>query len=248
MTRHGTKNRIFYMHSAHKGVGVSRFAQFAQWQEDNGRQVSPLAVDVFSSHSEQDSSRRLIAELMSFHPETNWLLQAHFDRGLPAAAPSEESDCILILAGAEPFSSAMLAGFRAYAESGGALVAVNAGMQTSPEWRNFAKEILGAELEIAAAVEKTSPRIAAGRHFHPVLRNVSAWDVKSACFPKLDSQAIVFLEGTDGQERHPLAWGLDNGKKRIFSTTLGTPEDFFQPSFFRLVWNALSWTMGMPSD
>ena len=46
-------------------------------------------------------------------------------------------------------------------------------------------------------------------------------------------------------EKHPLAWGLDRGGDRIFSTTLGTPQDFTQQSFFRLIWNAMFWTMGM---
>jgi hypothetical protein len=244
MTRLGTKNRIYYMHSAHRRVGVSRFAQ---WRESE-RRVSSLTVDVFSTSSVRDSTCRLISQLMSLDPEANWLLEAHFDRGLPIDSPAEKSDCMLIFAGKEPFSAAMLDRFRSHAEGGGALVALNAGEQTSHEWREFAREILGADMEIATSVEKSALQIAAGRHFHPVLQNVSAWEVNDIVYPKLASQALVFLEGTGSQEKRPLAWGLDNGTKRIFSTTLGMPEDFIQRSFFRLIWNALFWTMERPSD
>jgi hypothetical protein len=245
MTRLGTKNRILYMHSAHQRVGVSRFAQ---WRESE-RRISPLTVDVFSTSSERDSTRQLIARLRSFDPEVNWLLQAHFDRGLPNDNPAEKSDCMLIFVGNEPFSAAMLDRFRSHAEGGGgALVALNAGEQTSHDWREFASEILGADLDIATSVGKSALRIAAGQHFHPVLQNVSAWEVNNVLSPKLASQALVFLEGIGSQIKCPLAWGLDNGKKRIFSTTLGMPEDLIQRSFFRLIWNALFWTLQTPSD
>jgi hypothetical protein len=242
MKRFGTKDRILYMHSAHPSVGVSRFAQFAESESVR----STLAVDVFSPCGDRASMHRLIARLLAFDPDANWLLQSHVDR---AEMPSTgECDCLVILAGEEPFSPAFLDGFRAHAEKGGAMVALRIGAGVSFAWKEFSKEILGADLQLAASAAKTTPQIAAGRYFHPVLHDVSSWVARDAVFPVLDSRAAVFMEASDGMQKHPLAWGFDNGRQRIFSTALGSPTDFSEASFHRLIWNAVSWTMEKRAD
>jgi hypothetical protein len=122
------------------------------------------------------------------------------------------------------------------------------GAGVSYAWKEFSKEILGADLQHAASAAKTTPQIAVGRHFHPVLHDVSSWVARDTVFPTLDSRADVFLETSDGLQKHPLAWGFDNGRQRIFSTALGSPTDFSEASFHRLIWNAVSWTMEKRSD
>ena len=231
------------MHAAHQGVGVSRIAHS---QSPERRPIAPLVIDVFSKSAEQGLSRRLIERMISFYPDANWLLQTHLDCRPHEIHPLDESDCVVILGGRESFSPALPAQFERYSQRGGALVALHAGGQTSPEWKAFACKTLGARLEDATpASEKSSLRIAAGRHYHPVVQKVSAWEGDNNRTAVLDSRAELFLEGIRGAEKQPLAWGVDAGWARTFCTLLGTPQDFQQQSFFRLIWNALHWTMGM---
>ena len=44
----------------------------------------------------------------------------------------------------------------------------------------------------------------------------------------------------------PVAWINTNGTRRAFYTSLGSPEDFEQPAFRRLLLNAVLWSVGQP--
>ncbi len=231
------------MHAAHQGVGVSRIApsQPPEW-----RAISPFAIDVFVKPGERILARRLIEWLISFDPQANWLLQSHLDSRPREILSLEECDCAVIVGGTEPFSPALLAQFERHSRRGGGLVAIHAGGPPSPEWQAFACGTLGVCFADAAqTTEKMSMRIAAGRNYHPVVQNVAAWEIDSGCSAVLDSRAEIFLEGIRGADKQPLAWGLDAGGGRVFCTRLGAPQDFRWQSFFRLISNALSWTLGL---
>jgi hypothetical protein len=246
MARFVAKDRKLIMHAAHQGVGVSRIAPSPPPER---RLIAPLAIEVFAKPAEQALARRLIERMISFYPAANWLLQTHLDGRSPEIYSLDESDCVVILGGTEPFSPALLTQFERYSQRGGALVALHAGGQTSPEWKAFARDRLGVRFADATpASEKLSMRIAAGWHYHPVVQNVAAWRIDAACAAVLDSQAELFLEGIRGAENQPLAWGVDAGASRAFCTLLGTPLDFQQQSFFLLIWNALFWTLRMTNS
>jgi hypothetical protein len=245
MARFGAKDRILRIHAAHPQVGVSRFAEYDRFEPTA---FAPIQVDIVATSADKHIANNLIARLLSFNSdyfEPSWSLQTHIDRGPRNDVPLDESDCILILGGSEPFSPTFLAKFENHARRGGAIVAVNVGGPNSPEWREFARKTLAVELENATpAPESMILRIADGRYFHPLVHEVSAWEVESLRGVMLDSQAKPYLEGICGTERQPLAWGVDTGRNRNFATLLGTPSDFQQRSFYRLIWNALQWTLG----
>ena len=48
----------------------------------------------------------------------------------------------------------------------------------------------------------------------------------------------------DGQsETEPVAWTNTRERRRVFYTSLGSPDDFAEPSFRRLLLNGILWSM-----
>jgi type 1 glutamine amidotransferase len=51
----------------------------------------------------------------------------------------------------------------------------------------------------------------------------------------------------EGQlEKHPVAWVNTSQNRRVFYTSLGSPEDFANPAFRRLFLNGILWTLDQP--
>jgi hypothetical protein len=227
------------MHAAHPFVGVSRIAS-SEWNPCSS--IPTFSIEIFSQTAERDLARRLIEGIMSFDPRRDW----HF-RTIAEGCRNEcdvfaAADCAIVLCGSEPFSPASIARFEEHVRSGGATIVLNAGAQRSPEWKTFACETLGSCWEDDSfTTEKRNFRIASGRHFHPIVQDVFAWEIE--CLPAtiLDLHAEVLLEGVFGKKRQPLAWLPNLPKSNIFCTLLGSRQDFRQPSFLRLMRNALHW-------
>ena len=62
-------------------------------------------------------------------------------------------------------------------------------------------------------------------------------------------RCVALLEGwlEDKPEIvEPIAWVNTNGNRRAFYTSLGSPEDFKDPAFRRLLLNAVLWAVGQP--
>ncbi|MBL8239688.1 MAG: ThuA domain-containing protein [Bryobacterales bacterium] len=63
------------------------------------------------------------------------------------------------------------------------------------------------------------------------------------CIPLLTGHAINPQNGRDDGPQ-PLAWVKQEGKRRVFFTTAGHPEDFRNPDFRRLALNGILWALG----
>ncbi len=59
--------------------------------------------------------------------------------------------------------------------------------------------------------------------------------------PMVASDVTVLLRGSIPKESEPVAWTREKDGRRVFYTSLGTPDDFQDPNFVRLVVNGLSW-------
>ena len=57
----------------------------------------------------------------------------------------------------------------------------------------------------------------------------------------------VLMMGTAPEGTDPVAWVRESRGGRVFYTSLGTPGDFENASFVRLLTNALFWAAG-PND
>jgi type 1 glutamine amidotransferase len=124
-------------------------------------------------------------------------------------------------------------------------------------WRGFDKEILGVEYQNHyGGGSDTLVRQITGVPRHPILNNVQPeFRSKSSLYRgrKPASTVTPLFNGhtEDGKsEVEPVAWINTREKQRVFYTSLGGPDDFADPSFRRLLFNGILWTLGdfIPPD
>lgn len=114
------------------------------------------------------------------------------------------------------------------------------------------------------AANSTDVTIIAGRAGHPILRGVENFHARSWLYHTLPlhENAVPLLMGraVEGAEPggdhfgdpHPVAWTHTyegaSGTSRVFFTTLGHPEDFFEESMRKLAVNGLFWALGLEEE
>lgn len=127
-------------------------------------------------------------------------------------------------------------------------------------WNNFGAEVLGAPwIKHYGHSSSTDVFVKPGVETHPILKGVPAqFHVRSWLYHVLPdyppASAEVLLLGKSvgpgsGEEAerpiNPVAWTYQHvGGGRVFTTTMGHPEDFDQPGFRQLVFNGIHWALG----
>ncbi|HTL18726.1 MAG TPA: PVC-type heme-binding CxxCH protein, partial [Patescibacteria group bacterium] len=123
-------------------------------------------------------------------------------------------------------------------------------------WRTFDRDVLGCSYQdhynntgpnAAMTVVQAIPDVP-----HPVLTGIptNAFRITSHLYKSRELAATVtalmtgHLEGRT--ESEPVAWVNTDGDRRVFYTSLGSPDDFKQPFFRRLLRNAVLWALGRP--
>lgn len=159
-------------------------------------------------------------------------------------------DLLVLTGGGTTLSSADLEPLRNYFDRGGPLVALGASSRTFASWRSFDCDVLGARFVDSAG---TPDGISIQRRGEsPLLSGVelpfaSAGPIDR--FRDLDPACELLLAARDAAgEDLPVAWTRTAGGRRVFFTSLGRPRDFENPSFRRLLLNALEWAMGPEPD
>ncbi|MCC6425742.1 MAG: ThuA domain-containing protein [Phycisphaerales bacterium] len=125
-------------------------------------------------------------------------------------------------------------------------------------WNNMGRDVLGAPwIRHFGHDSTTDVSIAPGAESSPLLAGVEpAFHVRSwlydleGRFPPPGSTILLVGQSCDGAGKRvadrppsPIAWTrLNEWGGRVFTTTLGHPEDFANPSVQRLLLNALEWT------
>lgn len=131
------------------------------------------------------------------------------------------------------------------------------------EWNGFGERVLGAPwIRHYGHESSTDVAIDPARKDHPILRGVpDAFHARSWLyhirpdFPPAD--ATVLLHGMSvgpgdvpevQRERNPVAWTYTHpGGGRVFTTTLGHPEDFELDAVRRLAINGIHWALDLPA-
>ena len=90
---------------------------------------------------------------------------------------------------------------------------------------------------------RTAIATAAAARRHPMLRGVEPFVSGSGLpdHPCIPDDAHCLLLGQRGERSQPVAWAGQHHGRRLFHTSLGRAADFRQPSFCRLLTNALAW-------
>jgi putative heme-binding domain-containing protein len=116
------------------------------------------------------------------------------------------------------------------------------------EWPTFDPDVLGGHYTGHHANDvKPTVTAASGSESHPVLAGVSTPFAGQGSLYRtspLAATAHALLTGSiPDHPAEPVAWVNRNGSARVFYTSLGHPGDFENPSFRRLIRNAVFWAM-----
>ena len=121
------------------------------------------------------------------------------------------------------------------------------------DWPEFDRDVLGGNYrdhygKDVVTFGKIDPR-AAG---NPVLAGIATdeFRVPSHLYRNPDlpkSITVLMTARMEGRpEIEPIAWLNTAGERRVFYTSLGSPEDFAVPQFRRLLLNGIHWALRLP--
>lgn len=245
--------RRFFVHSAHKTIGVS--AGLAAWE------CGPWMTQ-FAAADEAQRPLELCLVSGSFEyksDESLSVLQEYLEKNYPvrcsrAFAPSEESlpglehlehcDCAVFYTRRLRISGEPLERIQRYCASGKPIIGIRTASHGFQNWLAMDKEVFGGDYSNHYR-NHLHPRIelAEGAEGHPILEGVTPYVSSGSLYknPKIAADTTVLLTGAIPDHIEPVAWTRMHHGARVFYTSLGHTDDFRQPSFLRLMVNALAW-------
>ncbi|MFH1570347.1 MAG: ThuA domain-containing protein [Gemmatimonadota bacterium] len=158
-------------------------------------------------------------------------------------AAVDEADVVLVFADGVAAEPAGLERLRSWCAGGGSVVAVRAVGAAFRGWPEFEAEVLGGRVEAGdAALESFAVDFAADGETHPLLQGMEPFEgFGPPVVAHLAADAEVVCVAPSAAGSAPVAWTRQRGRARHFATTLGSPRDFWEYDFLRLVENAVAW-------
>ena len=249
-------DRKFFVHSPHAEIGVTS----PIWQPSQSvvpalpkTDTRPHLCFVSGCPSYQsDQSLSALAGFIDQHHDV--VCERAFARSrsdLPGLEQLMKCDCLVLFAQRLAIDGPQLEMVRDYVACGGSVVALIPPGSAFLKWPDWETEILGIRSTSrtygspGAAIE-TAP-YADG---HPVLRQVGKLHHPGCVttVPDVDEHTTAVLSASIDKRLEPVAWVRTCNEIRSFFTTLGHPSDFQQPSFLRLLANAVFWTTDTRAD
>lgn len=206
-----------------------------------------LNICLLSASAEYESDKSL-SEFQSFLERRARIeCQRAFGKdkgeGLPGLEALNAADLLIVFTRRVTLPPAQLALLKRYLATGKPVIGLRTASHGFQNYPEFDREILGGGYKGHYTNSEVAVHIAAGRSAHPLLSGVAEFTSRKLYKnPTLADDAVVLLEGTATAVREPLAWVRERNGGRVFYTSLGTPEDFRQESFRRLLVNAVFWT------
>ncbi|MEX2113719.1 MAG: ThuA domain-containing protein [Pirellulales bacterium] len=212
----------------------------------------PLKVCLVSGSIEYQSNESL-AELQKY-------LEANFPvkcsraflvgddvEHLPGLENLDDCDVMLLFTRRLELSGDDLARIKKYCLSGRPIVGVRTASHAIQSWLEFDKQILGGnyqghhgnDLETRVAIVEAAKN-------HPVLACVTPFSTRGSLYKNqgIADDVTLLMTGANPDTTEPITWTREVKGGRVVYTSLGHPDDFHEPSFQRLLVNALFWTAG----
>lgn len=239
----------WFVHTPHSAVGLTATAKV------HSSQAAPPRTTPQQPTRPQEV-RTLRVGLIA-GPETTWDLAAaqvakhlgkdqslevgrawdDVDLGLEDAA---DYDCLVLLGWPAASNRAQVKRIELYCRGGGSLVALRAMHAEIPGWSSFAEEVLGGRQLPGRKCRLMEVQRSDSAWHHPVLEGIDSMIAEGEVYsgPRFSPDTSVLLTAHSGQ---PVAWTTRHEGGRVFCSTLGLDDDFREPSFLRLISNAVHW-------
>jgi type 1 glutamine amidotransferase len=214
--------------------------------------IKPLTVCLVSGSTEYKSDESLSA--FKDYLEKNYdvkvaLIKAVGEKDLPGIEALDACDVALFFTRRLNTDGAALECVKKYMTSGKPVVALRTASHGFQNWLDADKLVFGGNYgnHFKAGVAFTAKVNPAAKD-HPVLKGLGPITTTGSLYRNepINPDATVLLRGQTPESKiaHPVAWVRTANGGRVFYTSLGTPEDFRNPEFLKLVTNALFWTAG----
>jgi len=131
--------------------------------------------------------------------------------------------------------------------SGKPVLAIRTASHGFEFFKEFDSDILGGDYQGHGKGGEEMRVLPCSDHLnHPVLKGIEGWKRAGKVYrnPHLAKDVSLLLWAETEAGASPMAWVRENGKKRVFYTSMGFPEDFLESQFIKLLDNALLWSMG----
>jgi type 1 glutamine amidotransferase len=218
--------------------GVSR------GEETKGR---PLRVAMYSGSAEYKSAESLADLKKDLEEQYGASCSLHVadEKGttLDGIEDLETCDVAVIFTRRLKLDEAQVAKLKKYCDEGKPIVGIRTASHAFQTWLEFDRDVLGGNYkghygkDMPAAVKPSAEG-------HPVLLGVTPFETTGKLYknPDLAADARRLLTATTDEAKEPVAWVREHKGGRVFYTSLGTPGDFQNDDFRRLVVNAIFWT------
>ncbi|HUT12375.1 MAG TPA: ThuA domain-containing protein [Thermoguttaceae bacterium] len=243
--------RKYFVHSAHRTIGVSAGWAALQACDLSGfvhheERPRPIRVGLLCGALAYFSDGRILA--LRRHLEAHGRVTCEPVFGGPADDPTgmedlDACDCLVLIAELAKIDQRQLRRVREHCRRGGAVIGVRTAGHGSPQWPEMETEIFGGDYRGDCANDSTEVEIVQSAGSHPVLAGVEPFVSPGSLQknPRIVADATLLLTGGCPGHVQPVAWTRLNRGSRVFYTSLGHEGDFRQTSFLRLLANAVSW-------
>lgn len=170
--------------------------------------------------------------------------KAEKDKDLPGLEHLAACDVAVFYTRRLQLDGAALEKVKAFVKSGKPIVGVRTASHGFQNWLAMDQEVFGGnykghfgqKIECDVAIDPKAKD-------HPVLAGVGGFKTLGGLYknPDVAADVTVLLRGTIPQGTEPVAWVREKDGRRVFYTSLGTPDDFQDPNFTRLLVNGLAW-------
>ncbi|MBN2474573.1 MAG: ThuA domain-containing protein [Pirellulales bacterium] len=244
--------RKFFMHSAHKTIGVS--AGLAAWQacdlsrfalaDEPKRTLRVCLVSGCPLYKSDESLAALEKYLTARDHVTCSRAFSRNKEELPGLENLDDADCMVLFTRRMQIDGEPLQRIKRFCRRGGAIVAIRTASHALQNWLELDKEVLGGDYDGHFSNPITQVKIVEEAKDHPVLAGVEPFASHGTLYKnaQVADDVTVLLAGSFPEHTHPVAWVRRRQGGRVFYTSLGHPDDFRQESFLRLLANAVEWT------
>lgn len=198
-------------------------------------------------------------------------LANHADNSIEGLVALDDADLAVLFIGSRRLPEEQLVRIEEYVRSGRPLVGFRTSLRAfeyehddalAAQWNSFGHEVLGGAWARDYGADTGTAVSVSRRSSSPILKalarnfDVRSWTVHlGQGYPPEDADILAtgrptFDDGRWGEDPtvNPVAWTLANpwGGGRVFTTTMGHPEDFRERSFLRLVVGGVHWALNLP--
>lgn len=211
-----------------------------------------IKVSMFSGSSEYQSNDSLAAlkKLLEDKYACQCTLNVVEEKGkdLTGVDQLESADVAVFFTRRVNVADDQLAKVKNFIAAGKGVVGVRTASHGFQTWLEFDPQVLGGSYGNHYGKDATAEvSIDDKAKSHPVLAGVKPFTTTGKLYknPKLAEDVTLLLTARTAAYSEPVAWARDakpNERGRVFYTSLGTPEDFKNEDFLKMLANAIRWT------